>query len=172
MPPRLVVFTGLPGTGKTSLARALSQGMPAVLVRIDAIEQALRNAGREAVGTDGYAVANAIAASNLALGHDVVADCVNPVAASRRMWFDTAAEAGAVLHDVWVICSDEAEHRRRVETRIADLPGHRLPTWSEIAATTFEPAPLALLVDSAGTAVPALAASLLRRLAAANGRRG
>lgn len=168
MAPRLIVFTGLPGTGKTSLARALSRSMPAMFVRIDAIEQALRNGGREMVGTDGYVVANAVASGNLALGHNVVADCVNPVAASRRMWFDTAAMQRAVLHEVWIVCSDETEHRRRVESRMADLPGHRLPIWREIESMAFEPAPLAHVVDTAAADVSTLAVSLLRRLTGAD----
>ena len=161
MAPRLIVFTGLPGTGKTNLARALSRAVPAVFVRIDAIEQALRNAGCGAVGTDGYAVANAIAAGTLALGHDVVADCVNPVAASRRMWFDTAVGTGAVMHEIWTACSDPVEHRRRVEHRTADLPGHLLPTWDHIAALPFEAAAQAYRIDTAATAVPDLKAALL-----------
>jgi len=37
----LVVFGGLPGTGKTTLARALTQDWPATYLRIDEIEQAL-----------------------------------------------------------------------------------------------------------------------------------
>jgi len=39
----LIVFAGLPGTGKTTLARALSQAVQASCLRIDTIEQALRN---------------------------------------------------------------------------------------------------------------------------------
>jgi predicted kinase len=38
----LVVFGGLPGAGKTTIARALARLREAVHVRIDTIEQALR----------------------------------------------------------------------------------------------------------------------------------
>jgi predicted kinase len=41
----LVVLSGLPGVGKTTIARELARATGAVHVRIDAIEQALRNAG-------------------------------------------------------------------------------------------------------------------------------
>ena len=59
----LIVFSGLPGTGKTTLAKALAADLQAVYLRIDSIEQALRNSGalRQDVDASGYQVANAIA---------------------------------------------------------------------------------------------------------------
>lgn len=63
----LIVFSGLPGTGKTTIARELARQTRAVYLRIDVIEQAIRNAGVLAadVGTSGYGVANALALSHL-----------------------------------------------------------------------------------------------------------
>ncbi|HNX20123.1 MAG TPA: AAA family ATPase, partial [Acidobacteriota bacterium] len=40
----LVVFSGLPGTGKSSIARAVAARSGAVWLRIDSIEQAIRDA--------------------------------------------------------------------------------------------------------------------------------
>jgi predicted kinase len=49
----LIVFSGLPGVGKTTIARELACSLAAVYLRIDSIEQALRQAGLavEAEGT-------------------------------------------------------------------------------------------------------------------------
>jgi broad-specificity NMP kinase len=41
----LIVLGGLPGTGKTTVAKALAQKLDAVHLRVDAIEQALRSSG-------------------------------------------------------------------------------------------------------------------------------
>jgi predicted kinase len=134
----LVVLSGLPGVGKTTIARALADRLGAVFVRIDTIEQALRNAGAR-VEDEGYRVAYAVAEDNLRLGRIVVADCVNPWPLTRDEWRSVADRAGARTVDVEVVCSDVAEHRRRVESRAPDLAGHALPTWAEILERDYRP---------------------------------
>ncbi|AZC36844.1 AAA family ATPase [Pseudomonas chlororaphis] len=128
----LIVFSGLPGSGKTTIARALASHLRATYLRIDTIEQALRNGGLVEVGKAGYEVANALARSNLALGNRVVADCVNPVAESRQAWQSIAEAEQSPLLNIEVVCTDIAEHRRRVENREADVPGLRPPSWQSV----------------------------------------
>jgi len=134
----LIVFGGLPGTGKTTIATRLAMETGAVWLRIDTIEVALEAQGVKVEG-EGYAVAYALAKANLALGRMVVADCVNPEALTREAWRAVAAEAGATLVEIEVVCSDAAEHRRRVENRVADIAGHVLPTWDEVVGRDYRP---------------------------------
>ena len=130
----LVVFGGLPGTGKTTICRAIAARRPVTYLRIDVIEQALRSAGVLAgdVGASGYVIGNALAASNLAGGRTVVADCVNPVHGSRQGWRMTAACSRSPLIEIEVVCSDLVEHRRRVEERSSDIDGLVLPSWQAV----------------------------------------
>lgn len=136
----LIVFSGLPGTGKTTIAKDLVATTGAVYLRIDTIEQALRNSGALAqdVGRSGYLVANELALSNLRLGHTVIVDGVNPVSESRMAWSEVASTAGVRLFNVQVICSDKHEHQRRVETRTGDIPGLMPPTWQSVLAHEYE----------------------------------
>jgi predicted kinase len=133
-----MVFGGLPGTGKTTVSRELARRLAAMYLRIDAIEQTLRAAGHT-VGAMGYVVANALAAENLELGRVVVADCVNPVLASRVGWRQTAAQKSARVVEIEVVCSDVILHRQRVETRTSDIGGLELPTWNEVVNRDYEP---------------------------------
>lgn len=41
----LVIFAGLPATGKSTIARALADRIGGVWLRIDSIEQAIRDSG-------------------------------------------------------------------------------------------------------------------------------
>src|SRR5277367_720527 len=131
----LIVFAGLPGTGKTTLARELARRLQATYLRIDTLEQAilrLHVAFDPELAPVGYFAAYAVAADNLRLGSIVVADAVNSLAVVRDSWTEVAAEAGVPIVEIEVICSDAVEHRRRVESRQADIPGHTLPTWQEV----------------------------------------
>lgn len=134
----LIVFGGLPATGKTTLSRQLTRRIAASYIRVDAIEQSLRVAGQD-VGPIGYVIANALAAENLRLGRVVVADCVNPVLASRDGWRQTALQSSARIAEIEVICSDVALHRQRAEARTSDLAGLKLPTWQDIVSHDYEP---------------------------------
>jgi predicted kinase len=136
----LVVFGGLPGTGKTTLSRAVAEALGAVWLRIDAIEAAiLRSGSAEPIGPAGYTVAKAIAGPNLALGLAVVVDAVNPLEITRRSWRELAAWSGVPLRVVEVVCGDAREHRRRVERRSADIEGLVVPTWRQVLDREYEP---------------------------------
>ena len=159
----LVVFGGLPGTGKTTLARELAQELGATYVRIDTIEQVLHGSGALAGGVDdvGYRVAYALAADNLRLGISVVADSVNPLKITRDAWRAVAADAGAKVIEIEVVCSDLVEHRRRVESRQSDIPGLSLPSWQDILEREYEPWDRPhIVVDTATTGVDEFMADL------------
>ena len=152
----LIVIGGLPGTGKTLLARGLASALDAVHLRIDTIEQALRSVTMDsgALGAAGYVVAYGVAADNLALGRTVVADAVNPLTSTRAAWREVGERAAAAVIEVEVICSDAGEHRRRVTTRVSDIRGLKLPAWDEVQARTYEPWPGAhLVIDTAHQSV-------------------
>ena len=154
-----MVFGGLPGTGKTSIARAVAQETGAVYLRIDVIEYALWLAmGKpDDIGGAGYAIAYALARSNLALGRLVIADCVNPVAETRNAWRAAAAAGSAACLQVEVTCSDAAEHRRRVEERRIDIP-MTPPTWDSVLRRTYEPwSDADLVIDTAQVTAEAAA---------------
>lgn len=84
------------------------------------------------VEAEGYRMAYRIASENLKAGLSVVADSCNPITLTRDEWDDVASTAQAGFINIEVICSDAGEHRRRVEGRVADIPGHRLPTWQDV----------------------------------------
>lgn len=148
----LITFSGLPGTGKSTIARLLAQQIGAVYLRVDTIEQALRSGEEtdQAIGPEGYFVIYGLARENLLLGATVITDSVNDLMLIRNAYRDIALLSGAKLLEVEMICSDRHKHRFRVENRVSDIKGLTLPDWSAVEQREYQPwerAPLQL--DSA-----------------------
>lgn len=146
----LIALGGLPGVGKSALAKSLARRTGAVHLRIDTIEQAMRNAGFVVSGPEGYLAARDLAEDNLRIGRTVIIDSVNPVAITRNYWHKTAAQLAVELVEIELVCSDRREHRQRVESRVADIPGLALPTWQQVLDRHYEPWTTAHVVDTAG----------------------
>ena len=135
----LIIFSGLPGVGKTAIARELARQLGAVHLRIDSIEQAIRDSelGGPDINDAGYRVGYVVALDNLRIGRTVIADSVNPLTLTRDAWRDVAKRAAVSAIDVEIQCSGQAEHRRRVETRTPDIPGLMPPTWQEVISREY-----------------------------------
>lgn len=161
----LIVLAGLPGTGKTTVAQELAFRLRAIHLRIDSIEQAIRDSSACPAPVEladaGYRSAYAIAGDNLRLGQTVIADSVNPIALTRDAWMDVGTRAGVRVIEVEIICSDVAEHRRRVETRAPTVAGLKLPTWAEVERRDYHPWTRHRLVIDTATHRPDDAAAMI-----------
>lgn len=151
-PPPLVVFAGLPGCGKTLLARLTADRLGLTHLRIDTIEAAIAwSVPAAADSPAGYLAAEWVAAEQLRGGRGVVIDAVNNLEIARAAWPALAERTGAKLTVIEVICSDPAEHRNRVQNRSSDLPGHQVPRWDQVSEWRWEPITWPrLLIDNVG----------------------
>ncbi|MEN8619719.1 AAA family ATPase [Shewanella baltica] len=134
----LYILGGLPATGKTELSKFLAASLNAAYIRIDTIEQSLREQGFKNLYDEGYQIAFSIALDNLKNGIPVVTDSTNPVKESRNAWVGVAKKAQSSFTEIEVICSDKQEHRLRVETRSTDIPNLLLPSWESVTTREYE----------------------------------
>jgi predicted kinase len=162
----MIIFAGLPGTGKTTIARELARQIHAVYLRIDTIEQGVRESGlvKQEMNEVGYLVAYAVAEENLRLGRVVIADSVNPLQLTRDAWVDVAKRADAQCTEVEIVCSDQETHRRRLETRSADVHGLKL-SWQEVLDRKYHAWNRKhIVIDTAGKSATESVRELRRKL--------
>ncbi|MFK0379136.1 AAA family ATPase [Pandoraea sp. NPDC090278] len=136
----LIVFAGLPGTGKSTVAKELARAIAAVYIRIDTLEQAFIGSvdSEVDIGPAGYIAGYAVAKDNLGSGLTVIADSVNALQLTRDAWRSVAAEMGVGILEVELICADASVHRQRVEARQSDISGHKLPTWKRVIERQYD----------------------------------
>jgi predicted kinase len=138
--PTLVVFSGLPGTGKSELARQVAGHLSIAVLSVDPIESAMLRAGIAQsfeTGLAAYLVVEAIADAQLALGQSVIVDAVNGVEPAKAMWRTLATKHRAPLKIVECVCSNEALHRERLSARHRGLD-YPEPTWEKVQERKLE----------------------------------
>ena len=161
----LFIFSGLPAVGKSTLAKFVLKEFGAVYLCIDTIEQGLKDLCRINVEGEGYRLAYRMAADNLQLGNNVVADCCNPIELTRQEWEDVAVNNNCRFVNIEVVCSDKAEHKKRAEQRNVEVANMKLPVWNDIENREYhEWHKSRIVIDTAGKAIKQCQAELKEKV--------
>lgn len=141
----VVQMHGEPGSGKSTVARAIGERLGLVVIDKDVIKAALLRVGIEekAAAAGAYEVFFAQARAFVAAGHSIVLD--NPVywESVERRWLEVSDAAGSPRILIETVCADRVELTARLarreivesQTRAPiDLARHR-----GSRATLFEP---------------------------------
>ncbi|RPI92731.1 MAG: ATP-binding protein [Chloroflexi bacterium] len=135
---KLIIFSGLPGTGKSKLAETLGKDLLIPVFAKDWLEATLLQSGLKPVtkdkslGSAGYELLTTLAERQLMLGQSVVLDSVAGSKTIRRAWSQLSEQYGAERRVIECICSDESLHRARLKDRKRNIPGWHELEWSEV----------------------------------------
>lgn len=134
---RLIVFAGLPGSGKSTIVDQIAAATGIPVLSVDPIEEGLHRAGMGPSFMRGracYLVAAQVAEHLLGLGQRVIIEACNAEAEGRETWHALGRRCHVTPFWIEVRCNDLREHRRRLESRVAGYPGVDEPTWKAVRA--------------------------------------
>ncbi|HEX4127082.1 MAG TPA: AAA family ATPase [Acidimicrobiales bacterium] len=177
MSPQLVLITGVPGSGKSTMADVAGRALGAPVLGHDWVMSGLRpydelQAELDAMGVRGHrgvgwSLLWALARSQLRRGSSVVLDGVARDAEVRGTRQLAAEEGAGECLVVMTSCADAGLHRARVEGRQRQIPGWYELEWDHVErvrSSWVAPDGLDLVLD-AGEPMEANAAAMRRLLA-------
>jgi predicted kinase len=123
---RAIVFSGLPGTGKSTLAEAAGRHLRAPVIAVDWLLGSLTPFGGyhlnelPGIGTE---LLTTLAFRQLEIGQPAILDSPAEDLATTTRWLTLARAAGARFQVIVCTCSDQELHRARLERRERGIPG-------------------------------------------------
>ena len=140
----IIVISGLPCTGKSTLSEAIATEMGIPVFSVDPIEAAMWRSGlapSHQTGVAAYEVAATLAEEHLKLGQSVIVDAVSGMEIARSRWRDIARTHDARMIVIETTCPDLDLYRTRVERRVRNIPGMPELTWDtvELRLREWEP---------------------------------
>ncbi len=135
---KLIVFSGLPGTGKSTWAESLAKQSGIPVFAKDWLEAVLLQNGLQPVlkgkslGFVGYELLTVLAERQLMLGQSVILDSVAATLTIRKAWKELSKQYHADWHVVECICSDETIHRSRLGIRKRNIAGWHELGWADV----------------------------------------
>jgi predicted kinase len=135
---KLIVFSGLPGTGKSALAEVIARELGIPVFAKDWIEATLLRCElaptnpEKPLGSAGYHLLTVLAERQLMHGQSVILDSVASTRSIRLTWRELAEKYNAKWLIVECVCSDEKVHRARLGSRQRGIPGWYELDWSDV----------------------------------------
>ena len=135
---KLIVFSGLPGAGKSTLAETIGRELGISVFAKDWLEAVLLQHGLQSspngksLGYVGYELLSTLAERQLMMGQSVILDSVASIQTIRDAWKRLAQKYGADWLVIECVCSDETIHRSRLNARKRNIPGWHELEWSEV----------------------------------------
>jgi predicted kinase len=131
---KVIVISGLPGSGKSTVAENLAKKLAVPVLSVDPIESAIIKSGiakSSETGLAAYLVAEALASEQLNLGISVIIDAVSAVREARNMWRILLNKYKARLLIIECVLDKEL-HKKRIALRIRNMHGIPEVTWDDV----------------------------------------
>lgn len=135
---KFILFSGLPCTGKSSLAEAVGRELGIPVYAKDWLEATLVSSGlvsdnkHPSLGFVGYELLTLLAERQLKLCQSVILDCVASTESIRSSWRQLAYQYEASWLVIECVCVDELLYHERLAKRARNIPGWYEIEWEDV----------------------------------------